>query len=125
MKAMRVRWAAALLVGASIAVACSTALADDISVSVNGAPIRSEAAPTMDGGRLLLPARAVFNALGAFVDFDPASKAVIIAQSKTTIVLHLFSQRTTVNGNVVWLDVPAQDVNGRTLVPARFVSEGD
>ncbi len=109
-----------LVVGAWL-FAAAPALA--VSINVNGAPVSADVAPVEEQGRTLVPARAVFASLGAFVDYDAATKTVILARPRTTIILHLFSQKATVNGKTVWLDVPAQVVRGRTLVPLRFVGE--
>ena len=120
------RAAATLAFCAGLAVAClplTSAAAGDMSVVVNGARIAADVAPVEQDGRVLVPARAVFNALGAFVDYDAATKTIIAARPETTVVLHAFSQRATINGRSVWLDVPTQIMTGRTLVPLRFVSE--
>ena len=90
---------------------------------MNGRTITSDAAPIVEQHRVLVPIRAVFAALGAYVDFDPRTKTVIVAQPKTTIELRIFSQRADVNGNTVWLDEPAVVRRGRTMVPLRFIAE--
>jgi hypothetical protein len=92
-------------------------------VEVNGRTIVSDVAPLVEQHRVLVPIRAVFTALGAYVDFDAHTKTVIVAQPKSTIELRVFSQRADVNGNTVWLDEPAVLRHGRTLVPLRFIAE--
>lgn len=92
-------------------------------VVVNGRTLDSDVPPIVEQHRVLVPIRAVFTALGAYVDFDAHSKTVIVAQPKTTIELRVFSQRADVNGNTIWLDEPAIVRNGRTLVPLRFIAE--
>ena len=110
----------------SPAAVCSSAAAarpSDLTIVVNGARVVSDVTPIEEDGRVLVPGRAVFNALGAFVDYDAATRTVIAARPDVTVVLHAFSQRAVVNGRTVWLDVPTQIVSGRTLVPLRFVGE--
>jgi hypothetical protein len=92
-------------------------------VEVNGRTISSDVAPLVEQHRVLVPIRAIFSALGAYVDFDTHTKTVIVAQPKSTIELRVFSQRADVNGNTVWLDEPAVLRHGRTLVPLRFIAE--
>ncbi|HEY5094102.1 MAG TPA: copper amine oxidase N-terminal domain-containing protein [Candidatus Eremiobacteraceae bacterium] len=92
-------------------------------VVVNGHAVTSDVPPLVEQHRVLVPIRAVFTALGAYVDFDARTKTVIVAQPKTTIELRVFSQRADVNGNTVWLDEPAIVRQGRTLVPLRFIAE--
>ena len=43
--------------------------------------------------------------------------------SKIKILLKIGSKSPTVNGKVVPIDVPGKIINGRTLVPLRFVGE--
>ena len=92
-------------------------------VMVNGHAVTSDVPPLVEQHRVLVPIRAVFTALGAYVDFDARTKTVIVAQPKTTIEFRVFSQRADVNGNTVWLDEPAIVRQGRTLVPLRFIAE--
>jgi hypothetical protein len=101
------------------------ALAQDaISVTLNGQPIGfGGVPPTQVGGRVLVPLRGVFEALGAQVDYDAASGTVFAARGETQVQLRIGSTQATVNGQTRVLDVPAQTRLGRTLVPLRFVSE--
>src|SRR5450755_2612161 len=92
-------------------------------IVVNGRTIGSDVAPIVEEHRILVPIRAVFAALGAYVDFDAGTKTVIVVRPRTTIELRVFSQRADVNGNTIWLDEPAVLRNGRTLVPLRFIAE--
>jgi hypothetical protein len=95
-----------------------------ISVNLNGQPISfGGVPPTQVGGRVLVPLRGVFEALGAQVDYDSASGTVFAARGETQVQLRIGSTQATVNGEARVLDVPAQTRLGRTLVPLRFVSE--
>ena len=79
--------------------------------------------PVIEAGRTLVPVRFVSEALGASVEWDESSKKVTIQQSGRTIAL-VINQRTVHIGDKEYtLDVPAKILNGRTLVPLRFVSE--
>jgi hypothetical protein len=118
-----------LAIGACLVVcgvAFAPAKAADTSIArveVNGRTISSDVAPLVEQHRVLVPIRAIFSALGAYVDFDTHTKTVIVAQPRSTIELRVFSQRADVNGNTVWLDEPAVLRRGRTLVPLRFIAE--
>jgi hypothetical protein len=95
-----------------------------IGVTLNGQPINfGGVPPTQVGGRVLVPLRGVFEALGAQVDYDAASGTVFAARGTTQVQLRIGSTQATVNGQTRVLDVPAQTRLGRTLVPLRFVSE--
>jgi len=79
--------------------------------------------PVIKNGRTLVPVRAITEALGATVEYDPTTKEVIITRDDTTVILNLESRTATVNGQEIELDVPATTINARTVVPLRFVSQ--
>jgi len=95
-----------------------------VKVTLNGAEIKfDDQPPIIENGRTLVPLRAIFEALGASIDWNPSTKTVTATKSSTTITLSIGSNIMTVNGKNITLDVPAQIKNGRTLVPTRAVAE--
>lgn len=97
--------------------------ADDISVIVNGKALATEVAPFIQGGRVLAPFRAIFEALGANVSWDASTRTVSGVRGDTSVILTIGSNTATIGNEEDNLDVPAQIVNGYTMVPLRFVSE--
>ena len=92
------------------------------TVSVNGNPIAFPDQPPVNaGGRLLVPLRAIFEALGATVGYNNGT--IKASRGSTNLELSLGSDQAIINGQRSTLDVPAQAVFGRTLVPLRFVGE--
>jgi len=93
-----------------------------LTVILNDQQLRfNEVAPIIENGRTLVPLRVIFEAMGATVDWDPATGTATATRGNTTVVLPLNSTQPTVNG-VVWkLDVPSRIVGGRTLAPLAFV----
>lgn len=90
-------------------------------VTVNDRPI--DVAAIVERGRVLLPMRATFTALGATLGYD-ARGGVIVARSAThSVRIRLGSYTATVDGKGVRLDVPAQVIAARTYVPVRFVAQ--
>lgn len=79
--------------------------------------------PVIKEGRTLVPVRAMVEAYGADVSWNEASREVTIEIDGKTIVLAIGQQRAMVNGENVDLDVPAEIMNGRTIVPLRFILE--
>lgn len=61
--------------------------------------------------------------MGANVKFEPTTGTIAGAKGNNIILLTLNSNEAYVNGKKVKLLVPAKSVNGRTLVPLRFISE--
>jgi len=77
----------------------------------------------LGGDRTLVPLRAIFEALGATVDWDGATQTVTAKKDSDVIKLQIGSNEMTVNGKTVTLEVPAQLINGRTMVPVRAIAE--
>lgn len=95
----------------------------EICVKVDGNALSFDQPPIIDGGRTLVPLRAIFTALGAEVDWDGDTKTVTAQKDGKTVRLTVGSDKIYVAGTEKTLDVPAQIVGGRTLVPVRAISE--
>ena len=92
------------------------------TVSIDGRQIAFPDQPPVNaGGRLLVPLRAIFESLGAVVNYQNGT--IRANRGGTNLELNIGSAQAIVNGQVRTLDVPAQAVFGRTLVPLRFVGE--
>jgi len=94
-----------------------------IKIVVDGRDLVLDQPPIIKSGRTLVPLRAIFEALQAVVDYNPTTKTITAKKGNTTVTLTIGSKSATINGTSVTLDVEAQIINGRTLVPVRFVSE--
>ncbi|MGI5881099.1 MAG: N-acetylmuramoyl-L-alanine amidase [Syntrophomonadaceae bacterium] len=77
----------------------------------------------IENGRTLVPLRAIFEAMGAQVDWNDSTRTVVATKPGTRVILALGSIAPTVNGKTWNLDVPAIIKNNRTLAPLRFVGE--
>ena len=95
-----------------------------IRVTVNGIPLAFEVPPQMINGRTMVPMRAIFEALGAKVNWDGSTQTITATTGDREIIMQLNNTRMTVNGRAIELDVPPQLVNSSTLVPVRAVAEG-
>lgn len=78
---------------------------------------------TIVNGSTLVPLRAIFEALGASVDWD--SKIQTVTSKKGDITIELTIGKTTArrNGIDITLTTPGQIINGVTMVPLRFIGE--
>lgn len=95
-----------------------------INVTVDGGVVNfAGQQPIEQYGSVLVPLRGVFERLGATVAYDGNTKSVLAVRGATTVSLQLGSRDAKVNNRTRTLSVPAQAVNGSTLVPLRFVSE--
>lgn len=96
----------------------------DLDTFVAGKKVNFDVRPMIKEGRTLMPIRALVEALGASVRWDAETRTVTVLKGTMTILLQIDSKVAVVNGVETQLDVPAQIEGGRTLIPARFVSEG-
>ena len=95
-----------------------------IRVNVNGTPVAfTGAAPIEVRDAVLVPLRGVFQALGATVGYDPATKIIHATKGAAIVTLPLGAMTATVNGQPQTLSQPAQALGGTTLVPLRFVAQ--
>ncbi len=90
---------------------------------VNGQTYTLEAAPLISSGRTMVPLRFVGEAFGAEFTYEAASKTIDIVFGSDKIRMQIGKKTAVVNGKEVVLDVAPFIVNGRTLVPIRFISE--
>lgn len=100
------------------------AMAQNINVTVDGDVVPFSGQPPVQRfGTVLVPLRGVFEKLGASVMYDGATQMIMANRGATTVSLKIGGTQATVNGQPQTLALPAQAVNGTTLVPLRFVSE--
>ncbi len=116
---------------AALLVACTvftlSAFAEDegrvITVTLDGNPITFDVPPQLIDGRTMVPLRMIFEALGAEVTWDDATQTASGVKGDTTVKITIDEKVLYKNGQAITLDVPAQLVNDRTLVPVRAISE--
>jgi hypothetical protein len=96
---------------------------DGISVILDGTPLSFDVPPQIINGRTMVPLRAIFEAMGATIEWDGATQTATATRGNTIVVLTVGDASPTVNGMVVPLDQPGIIVGGRTLAPLRFIAE--
>jgi len=79
--------------------------------------------PRIINGRTLVPFRAVCERLGATVRWDSDARTVTAIRGDTVVVMAIGSKSPTINGVAVAVDQPAIIVDGRALVPVRFIAK--
>lgn len=96
----------------------------DFYVSDDGIEkLQLEAAPYTDNDRTMVPVRVVSENFGADVDWVEETSTVIIQSGDKKLELTIGSSDAYVNGELKVLDAAACEINGRTMVPLRFISE--
>ena len=107
-------------------VADPAAVDDAVKVVLDGVLVDFDVygvAPQIVNDRIIVPLRAVFELMGAEVDWDNDTRTVTATKGDTVVVLEIDSTCPTVNGEVIEIDQPAIIINDRTMAPLRFVAE--
>lgn len=104
-----------------------------IKIYINGEMLECEAAPVNIDDRVLVPVRAIFEALGAEIVWNGEQRVVRASRDGEAIMLTIDRNEMNVGvynseGDAVWaesvyLDVAARIINDYTYVPVRAVSE--
>lgn len=100
-----------------------TEAASNIKVIYNGNPMTFDVNPVIENGTTLVEFKTLFNALGININYEPKTKKVSGVKDRLKIELTLGSKTAYINGQKQILEVPAKVVDGRTLVPLRFVGQ--
>ena len=98
-------------------------------VVLNGQKIAFDVPAQIINGRTMVPMRAIFENLGATVQWVEEHQLIIATRKTAFVTMKIGSDvlviQDVVTGekNVVTLDVAPQVVNDRTLVPVRAIAE--
>ena len=97
----------------------------DINIIINGVEQKYDVMPIIQNGRTLVPMRGIFEALGADVSWIEPTRTVVGSRDRKYVKLRIDSDTYYVNGieQENKLDVAATIINGRTMVPVRFIAE--
>jgi len=98
-----------------------TTYASDVRVMLDSQFIAVD--PVTIDNRTLLPIRAIVEELGGEVEWNNETREVTLIQGDVLVLLTIDSHRAMVNNRAVYIDVPAQIIEGRTFLPLRFVGE--
>lgn len=86
-------------------------------------PANSDVKPIVQNDRTLVPVRFIAETLGADAAWDDSTQTATLTKGDSVVNVTLNQKEMLVNGERVPLDVPAQTVNDRTLLPLRAVSD--
>ena len=101
----------------------TTSEPDGISVQLNGEALKFGVLPIQHNGTVMVPFRAIFEALGLKVEWDPKTQTIRGSKPGTLIKLKLGSTAAEINGNQKKLTVAPANIKGSTYVPLRFIGE--
>lgn len=103
--------------------ATTTSSSTEIKIKVNNKLISFDQEPIIESGYTLVPMRAIFEALGADIQWNQTEKKVTGLMGSSKVELIIGKNVATLNGQEISLAVPAKNENGSTLVPVRFIAE--
>ena len=90
---------------------------------INDVKNEMDLAPIIKDGRTLLPIRYVSETFGAKVDWNGKEEKVTISFGEQIVELWIGKDAAIVGGKLKRLDVVPEIIEGRTVLPLRFVSE--
>ncbi|MBM7591524.1 copper amine oxidase N-terminal domain-containing protein [Brevibacillus fulvus] len=96
---------------------------EGIKTFVNGQEPQFDVKPFVQGGRAMVPVRAISAALKADVQYAADTRTAVISRGDVEITLYLDKSEAEVNGQTVALDTKPVVKNGRLFLPLRFISE--
>lgn len=101
---------------------------DNNSYTANGELIVMDVSPMIIEGRTMLPIRYAASPLGADIQWDGEEKKVTVVLGEKKLELWVGKSEALVNGSIIPIDalndkVKPLIINGRTMLPLRFVTE--
>ena len=96
---------------------------EEIKVYVNDTRLTFDVPPFFIKGFTMVPVRAAFEALGAKVEWDNYTKTATITRGGTEVRVQPGNRTAMVNNIPHVMEVPAVGIDGRVMVPVRFISE--
>lgn len=120
---------ALLVVGVAPAASAERFAADTFTegtlfILIDGIEMEFDPAPyIVPSGRTMVPMRALFEVLGASVEWNSVSHSVTARRAERSITLTIGSSVAYVDGQQYLLDAVPEIRHGRTFVPLRFVAE--
>ena len=96
---------------------------NEISVYVEGQKVSFDVPPQTINDRTMVPIRAIFEVMGATVNWDNATQTAICTKDNTVVKMTLNSKTEYINDVPYEMDVAPVIVDNRTLAPARYVAE--
>lgn len=96
---------------------------NEFSLKVNGELLETSMPPIIFDDYSVVPAREVFEHLGAKVDWDGAKAEVTVTYDSKEILLKINSKKAKIDGATVNMPIAPKIINEKTMIPARFVAE--
>ena len=94
-----------------------------ISVYVNGEKLEFDVEPVLLNDRTMVPMRKIFETLGATVSWNGDTETASGVRNGVRVSVSIDNPKAFIDGKATTLDQPPVLLDGRTLVPLRFIAE--
>ena len=94
-----------------------------VYVKFNGDILGFDEPPIIEDGSTLVPMRFLFEQMGADVEWDSETQTATATLDNKAVTFSIDNVNARINNKPAKMDVPARLVNGKTMVPLRFLSE--
>ena len=92
-------------------------------IEFNGNILGFDVPPIIEDGSTLVPMRFLFEQMGADVEWDSETQTATATIENKAVTFSIDNVNARINNKPAKMDVPARLVNGKTMVPLRFLSE--
>ena len=92
-------------------------------VVLNNKILGFDVPPIIEDGSTLVPMRFLFEQMGADVEWDSETQTATAMLDNKAVTFSIDNVNARINNKSAKMDVPARLVNGKTMVPLRFLSE--
>lgn len=97
--------------------------AEEVFVAINGNKLTGlKMPPIVLNNFTLVPAREVFEAMGATVQWKKDLEQVYVKYNDKLVVIPIGSTKAYVNGQATTMQTAAKIINNKTMIPLRFVA---
>ncbi len=97
--------------------------AEEVFVAIDGNKLTNLTMPPIIlNGYTLVPAREVFEGIGADVEWKKDLEQVYVKYSNTIVVIPIDSTKAYINGESATMQTKAKIINNKTMIPLRFVT---
>ena len=97
--------------------------AEEVFVAINGNKLTGlKMPPIVLNNFTLVPAREVFEAMGATVEWKKDLEQVYVKYNDKLVVIPIGSTKAYVNGQATTMQTAAKIINNKTMIPLRFVA---
>lgn len=92
------------------------------SIFSNSVSNEIDVAPYIVDGTVMVPLRAIFEALGAVISWDADTRTIFAVKGNAVVVMQVGQDVMFVNGDKVEIEYPSIIVDSRTMIPLSAVS---